>query len=54
MNNQPQTWHYGIIAERWAAFQQDGPEIPYYQALIERYGQPALDVACGTGRLLLP
>src|SRR5439155_750840 len=28
-------------------------EIPYFQRYIER-GQPALDVACGTGRLLLP
>lgn len=54
---QPQSWHYGIIAQHWAAFEnhkQDGPEIAYYQTFIANNGQPALDVACGTGRLLLP
>ncbi len=57
MKYQPQTWHYGIVAQHWAEFQNysvDGPEIAYYQKFIEREGQPALDVACGTGRLLLP
>lgn len=54
---EPQTWHYGIVAQHWAEFENnsiDGPEIAYYQAFIKRNGQPALDVACGTGRLLLP
>jgi ubiquinone/menaquinone biosynthesis C-methylase UbiE len=37
-----------------AEFHIEGPEIAYYQKLIERYGQPALDAGCGTGRLLLP
>ena len=54
MKVQPQTWHYGIVAQYWAEFNLDGPEIAYYQKHIERYGQPALDVGCGTGRLLLP
>jgi SAM-dependent methyltransferase len=57
MKYQPQTWHYGIVAQHWAEFQNhsvDGPEIAYYQKFIERDGQPALDVACGTGRLLIP
>jgi SAM-dependent methyltransferase len=57
MQYQPQTWHYGIVAQHWAEFQNfsvDAPEIAYYQRFIEKYGQPALDVACGTGRLLLP
>ncbi len=57
MKYQPQTWHYGIVAQHWAEFQNhsvDGPEIAYYQESIERHGQPVLDVACGTGRLLLP
>jgi SAM-dependent methyltransferase len=54
MNDRPQTWHYGLVAQYWAEFNVEGPEIAYYQKLIERYGQPALDVACGTGRLLLP
>ena len=43
------------MAQYWAEFQKyDSPEIAYYRKFIERYGQPALDVACGTGRLLLP
>src|SRR5207253_8319174 len=51
-----QTWHYGLIAKWWAEFNDDfrPHEIPYFQRYIERDGQPALDVACGTGRLLLP
>ena len=52
----PTTWHYGLIARYWAEFNDDfrPHEIPYFQTFIERDGQPALDVACGTGRLLLP
>jgi SAM-dependent methyltransferase len=54
MTATPQTWHYGLVARWWAEFNVDGPEIAYFQNVIERHGQPALDVACGTGRLLLP
>jgi len=50
----PQTWHYGLVAKWWAEFLEGGPEIDYFRRFIERDGQPALDVACGTGRLLLP
>ena len=56
MGEQPQTWHYGLIAEYWAHFNDDfrPHEIPYFRRFVEDGGQPALDVACGTGRLLLP
>ena len=47
------TWHYGITARWWAEFNTTGPEIDYFRRYVEA-GQPALDVACGTGRLLLP
>jgi SAM-dependent methyltransferase len=50
----PQTWHHGIVARWWAEFNVDGPEISYFQRFIEEDGQPALDLACGTGRLLVP
>jgi SAM-dependent methyltransferase len=53
MGNDPQTWHYGVIARYWAEFNTDGPEIEYFKPFVER-GQPALDLACGTGRLLIP
>jgi SAM-dependent methyltransferase len=55
MEQQPQTWHYGLVARWWAEFNEPRPEeLAYYRACIERSGQPALDLACGTGRLLLP
>jgi SAM-dependent methyltransferase len=50
----PMTWHYGLVARWWAEFNVSGPEIGYYRDFIERSGQPVLDAACGTGRLLLP
>lgn len=49
----PETWHYGLVADWWAEFNTDGPEIDYFGRFVER-GQPALDAGCGTGRLLLP
>jgi SAM-dependent methyltransferase len=47
------TWHYGVVARWWGEFKDSGPEIDYFQRYVEA-GQPALDVPCGTGRLLLP
>lgn len=47
------TWHHGLIARWWANFNLDGPEIDYFGQFVES-GQPALDAACGTGRLLVP
>ncbi|HLF75803.1 MAG TPA: class I SAM-dependent methyltransferase [Anaerolineales bacterium] len=54
MNDKPQTWHYGLVARHWAEHNTGGPEIAYFQKLVEHYGQPALDAGCGTGRLLIP
>jgi SAM-dependent methyltransferase len=48
-----QTWHYGLVARWWAEFNLDGPEIDFFRPYVEA-GQPALDAACGTGRLLVP
>jgi SAM-dependent methyltransferase len=47
------TWHYGLVADWWAEFNVDGPEIDYFGRYVAE-GQPALDAGCGTGRLLLP
>ena len=50
-----ETWHYGLMARWWAEFNEPEPEeIEYLRAAIERFGQPALDLGCGTGRLLTP
>jgi SAM-dependent methyltransferase len=55
MDEQPQTWHYGLVARWWAEFNHADPmELAFYQHFIAHDGQPALDLACGTGRLLLP
>jgi SAM-dependent methyltransferase len=54
MNEEPHVWHYGLIAQIWAEFSRDTPELSYYLKKIERFGEPVLDLACGTGRLLLP
>jgi SAM-dependent methyltransferase len=55
MPDEPQTWHHGLVARWWAEFNVATPtELAYYRAIINRHGQPALDLACGTGRLLLP
>jgi SAM-dependent methyltransferase len=55
MNEQPQTWHYGLIAQWWAEFNAPDPEeLAFYRIIVEDNGQPALYLACGAGRLLLP
>lgn len=49
------TWHHGLIARWWFEFNQAEPEeLAYYGAAIRRFGEPALDLGCGTGRILLP
>ena len=46
----------GLIAEYWDLLRGDTSKWssrPFFLDVIRRSGQPALDVACGTGRLLL-
>jgi SAM-dependent methyltransferase len=42
------------MAQWWAEFNRDGDDIACFQKIIEENGEPALDLGCGTGRLLLP
>ena len=54
MKASPRVWHYGLMAEYWSEFKTEAPEAPFFRACAERYGQPVLDLGCGTGRVLLP
>ena len=54
MDDKSQTWHYGLMAQYWSEHETDGPELAYFQNLIEGNGEPVLDAGCGTGRLLIP
>jgi SAM-dependent methyltransferase len=50
-----ETWHHGLVARWWAEFNvATDAELAFYRSAIERYGQPALDLGCGTGRMLVP
>jgi SAM-dependent methyltransferase len=51
----PQIWHYGLVTRDWAEFYTDGgKEAAYFKKIIQASGQPALDLGCGSGRLLVP
>lgn len=55
MDEQSGTWHYGLIARWWAEFNKAEPhELDYYRAAVRRFGEPMLDLGCGTGRFLVP
>lgn len=45
-----------LLAQTWDLFRGDTTSWPdrfFYRDFIKEYGQPALDIGCGTGRLLL-
>jgi len=54
MTDEPVTWFHGLIAERTAEFCPAATQVPFFRREIALFGQPALDMGCGVGRLLLP
>ena len=47
---------YTVGAKYYDGAYQDNPnlhDVPFYLDLAQRYGGPILEIACGTGRVLL-
>jgi ubiquinone/menaquinone biosynthesis C-methylase UbiE len=56
MPDQDNTAYYGLMTSTWDLIrpdQENWSDRFFFQELIGRYGEPALDVACAAGRLIL-
>ena len=54
--NKPDYEYRGLMASTWDSWRDDTADWPdrhFFREIVRQYGQPALDIGCGTGRIVL-